>query len=75
MHYLFVFLVALNASYLGYQLIKEKDPSALQPIANVTQKDFPITLKLVSQRTVMDQLSDISIKSHLPFNTQAKSTS
>jgi hypothetical protein len=41
MHYLFVFLVALNASYFGYQLLKEKDPSALQPIANATQKDFP----------------------------------
>ncbi len=69
MHYLFVFLVALNASYLGYQLLKEKDPSALQPIANATQKDFPVTLKLVSQHTVLEQLSHISLKPNLSLSS------
>jgi len=75
MHYLFVFLVALNASYFGYQVLQEKDPAALQPIANVTHKDFPVTLKLVSQRTVLDQLSNISLKPNLSLNTQNQSTS
>jgi hypothetical protein len=75
MHYLFVFLVALNASYLGYQLLKENDPSALQPIANVTRQDFPVTLKLVSQRTLLDQIESLSLKSHLSLSALKPSTS
>ncbi|MDE2421420.1 MAG: hypothetical protein KGO49_09610 [Gammaproteobacteria bacterium] len=75
MPYLFVFLVALNASYFGYQVLQEKDPAALQPIANMTHKDFPVTLKLVSQRTVLDQLSNLSLKPNLSLNTQTPSTS
>ncbi|MBC7751706.1 MAG: hypothetical protein H7Z73_08295 [Candidatus Saccharibacteria bacterium] len=62
MHYLFVFLVALNASYFGYQVLKETEPSALQPLANVTQKDFPVTLRLVSQQTILEQLSNMTAK-------------
>jgi hypothetical protein len=75
MHYLFVFLVALNASYLGYQLLKENDPSALQPIANVTRQDFPVTLKLVSQHSVLEQIESLSIKSHLSLGSSKQSTS
>ena len=75
MHYLFVFLVALNASYLGYQLLKENDPSALQSITNVTRQDFPVTLKLVSQHSVLDQIENLSLKSHLSLSTQKPSTS
>ncbi len=74
MHYLFVFLVALNAGYLGYQLLKEKDASILQPIANVPQKNFPITLRLVPQHTLMEQISDISIKTPVIFSKKVVST-
>lgn len=62
MPYLFVFLVALNASYFGYQVLKETEPSALQPIANATQKDFPVTLRLVSQQTIIEQISNMTEK-------------
>jgi hypothetical protein len=75
MHYLFVFLVALNASYLGYQLLKENDPSALQPIANATQQDFPITLKLVSQHTLLNQIEILSRKTRLSLSLQKQTTS
>ncbi len=75
MPYLFVFLVALNASYFGYQVLQEKDPAALQPIANVTHKDFPVTLKLVSQRTVLDQLSSLSLKPKLSLSSSNQSPS
>ena len=75
MPYLFVFLVALNASYFGYQVLQEKDPAALQPIANITHKDFPVNLKLVSQRTVLDQLSSISLKPNLSLGSTNHSSS
>jgi hypothetical protein len=75
MHYLFVFMVALNACYLGYNLLKEKDSAVLQPIANVPQKNFPITLRLLPQRSLIDQISDISIKSPITFGKKVISTS
>ncbi len=62
MPYLFVFLVALNASYFGYQVLKEIEPATLQPLANATQKDFPVTLHLVSQRSILEQISNMTAK-------------
>lgn len=62
MPYLFAFLVALNASYFGYQVLKEVEPVALQPLANATQKDFPVTLHLVSQKSILEQIKNFSLK-------------
>ena len=62
MPYLFVFLVALNASYFGYQVLKETQPSAVQPLTNVTQRDFPVTLHLVSKRSIFEQISNMTNK-------------
>lgn len=69
MPYLFVFLVALNASYFGYQVLKEVEPVALQPLANATQQDFPTTLHLVSQRSIMEQISNMTAKLTAEKNT------
>lgn len=69
MPYLFVFLVALNASYFGYQVLKEIEPVALQPIANVTQREFPITLHLVSQRPIMEQIRSMSLKPNISLSS------
>ena len=66
MPYLFVFFVVLNASYFGYQVLKETEPMALQPLANATQKDFPVTLHLVSQRTILEQISNMTSKLTAP---------
>lgn len=70
MPYLFVFLVALNAGYFGYQVLKETDPVAVQPLANVTQqKEFPVTLRLVSQRSILEQIKSISLKPNLSLSS------
>jgi hypothetical protein len=46
MPYLFVFLVGLNAVYLGFQLLKEKEPSVL-PEFNIKQAEvYPETIQL-----------------------------
>lgn len=68
MPYLFAFLVALNASYFGYQVLKEVEPVALQPLANVTQNDFPVTLHLVSQKSILEQIKNMSIKPNISLN-------
>lgn len=75
MHYLFLFMVAINTSYLGYNLLKEKDSPILQPVANLSQKNFPITLRLLPHRSLLDQMSDISIKSAITFTKKATSVS
>jgi len=49
MPYVFAFLVLANAGYLAYQLLQEKDPTLLQPVAMATHKDFPITLAIVPE--------------------------
>ncbi len=68
MPYLFVFLVALNASYFGYQVLKETEPAALQSISNATQKDFPVTLHLVSQRSIIEQIKNMSLKPNISLS-------
>jgi len=78
MPYLFVFLVALNASYFGYQVLKEIEPVALQSIGNATQKEFPVTLHLVSQRSILEQIKSMSLKpiiSLSSFRSQKESAS
>lgn len=75
MPYLFVFLVALNASYFGYQVLKETDPTVLQPISNATQKDFPVTLHLVPQRSILEQIKNMSLKPDISLNTLKESAS
>jgi hypothetical protein len=49
MPYVFAFLVIANAGYLAYQLLQEKDPTLLQPVAMATHKDFPVTLVIVPE--------------------------
>lgn len=49
MPYLFVFLVGLNAIYLGYQLLQEKEPSVL-PEFHIQQSEvYPQTIELVEK--------------------------
>ena len=49
MPYLFVFLVGLNAVYLGYQLLQEKEPSVL-PEFHIQQAEiYPKTIQLVEK--------------------------
>lgn len=49
MPYLFVFLVGLNAVYLGFQLLKEKEPSVL-PEFHIQQSEvYPETIQLVEK--------------------------
>lgn len=49
MPYLFVFLVGLNAVYLGYQLLEEKEPSVL-PEFNIQQTEvYPKTIQLAEK--------------------------
>lgn len=49
MPYVFVFLVGLNAVYLGFQLLKEKEPSVL-PEFNIQQADvYSQTIQLVER--------------------------
>lgn len=50
MPYLFAFLVAANAVFMGYQLLKEKEPSLVAPM-QVDQKaqHFPVTLDVIPQ--------------------------
>ncbi|MEY2864286.1 MAG: hypothetical protein RLY58_1993 [Pseudomonadota bacterium] len=47
MPYLFAFLVAANAVFMGYQLLKEKEPSLVAPI-QIDQKNqnFPKVIEL-----------------------------
>ena len=75
MPYLFAFLVALNASYFGYQILKEVEPVALQPLANITQNDFPVTLHLVSQKSILEQIKSMSIKPNISLDALKESTS
>ena len=55
MHYVFAFLVIANAGYLAYQLLQEKEPTLLQPVAMVTHKDFPITLALMPEHALFQR--------------------
>ncbi|WP_410209534.1 hypothetical protein [Aquirhabdus sp.] len=57
MPYIFVFLVGINAAYLGYQLLQENQPTLLQPITAVTHQDFPVTLELVSEKPLFPERS------------------
>lgn len=75
MPYLFVFLVALNAGYFGYQVLKEVEPIALQPITNATQKDFPVTLHLAPQKSILEQIQNFSLKKHIPTSVATESAS
>jgi hypothetical protein len=47
MPYLFVFLVGLNAVYLGYQLLKEKEPSVLPEFNIQNDVSNPQKIELV----------------------------
>lgn len=47
MPYVFAFLVAVNAGFAGYQLLKSQDGSTLPPIHLITSKDFSKELELV----------------------------
>ncbi len=55
MPYVFALLVLANAGYLGYQLLQEKEPTLLQPVALATHKDFPITLALVPEHALFHE--------------------
>jgi hypothetical protein len=47
MPYLFAFLVAANAIFMGYHLLKEKEPALLAPVQIQQQnQNFPKTLEL-----------------------------
>ena len=46
MPYVFAFLVAVNAAYAGYQLLKSQDGPTLPPIHLITSKDFSQELEL-----------------------------
>lgn len=75
MPYLFIFLVALNASYFGYQVLKEIEPSTLQPLSNATQDDFPVTLHLVPQRSIVEQIKNMSLKPNFSLGALKQSAS
>lgn len=49
MPYLFVFLVGLNAVYLGFQLLKEKEPSVLPEFEIQQAQGYPQTIELVNK--------------------------
>lgn len=49
MPYLFVFLVGLNAVFLGYQLLKEKEPSVLPEFQIQTDQSYPEKIELVEK--------------------------
>lgn len=49
MPYIFVFLVGLNAVYLGYQLLKEKEPSALPEFNIQSDSKYPEKIELVEK--------------------------
>lgn len=50
MPYLFVFLVGLNAIYLGYQLLKEKEPSVLPEFQIQQTGNYPEKIELVDKK-------------------------
>lgn len=47
MPYLFIVLVAVNAGYLGFQLLKEKEPSVLPEFQIQQDQPYPEQLKLI----------------------------
>ena len=75
MPYLFAFLVALNATYFGYHVIQDIEPVALQSLSNITQNDFPVTLQLVSQKSILEQIKSLSIKRDISIDTLKDSAS
>ncbi len=59
MAYLFTFLVAINALYLGFELLRQNQPATMQPVTNSLQrKNFPVTLELVAEKPVLTQLQN-----------------
>lgn len=49
MPYLFMLLVAVNAGYLGYQLLKEKEPSVLPEFQIQQDQHYPEKVELVER--------------------------
>ncbi len=47
MPYLFALLVAANAVFMGYQLIKSRDPAAVAPISFQSNEQYPQTLPVI----------------------------
>lgn len=47
MPYIFAFLVAANAVFMGYHLLKEKEPDLMPAIHLQQQQQFPVELEVV----------------------------